>query len=398
MAWTVNTSEEVIITDPLTVLFQIWRNGIVTFGLDLTADVKQPTRNFSKVDVKYFLAPLWFPSVSADILTTNVSWESESAQLGDGPGYILQFASEAVSNYSDQYFGQPTEFNPTWAMVVNWNVTLLPRSEDRQEICSDYYACDCDGEGSGSGSINLECDTVLCYYNQGWSAIDVAYLKLLCDARFVDDFRDENSYYIYEFGLQVSLYMDYITFLLPSLPPPLPPTSPPSLFPSLPPPFPPSLPPSSPPSLLPSLLPPLPPSSPPSSLPSSPPSLPSSPPSSLPSSPPSSPLHTFSSLPVPQVHFWLVLATDGVNTQAVFLYLCNNIFDSHFDIFPFIYNQTAVGYRLDTINYNDTCISSQIYRLLRCSLHFHGGCGNTFDNEYHGLIETVFYNFTNICK
>lgn len=126
------------------------------------------------------------------------------------------------------------------------------------------------------------------------------------------------------------------------------------------------------------------------------PSLPLSPfsPFFLPSLPPA--LHF--SLSVLQVHFWLVLATDGVNTQAVYIYVCNGIFFSHVDVYTFIYNQTAVGYRLDTINYNDTCISSQIPDLFRCSLPRVGGCDNIYYDGIHNLVETVFYNLTNMCE
>ena len=131
----------------------------MAFGVDLSADVKQPTRNFSTVDIKYFLVPLWFPSVSTDLLTTNVSWQSQSAQPGEDPGNILQFASAAVSKYSNQYFRQPTEFNPTWAIVVHWNVTLLPIPEERQDICSDYDACNCNRESSPVQNQNV---TLLC--------------------------------------------------------------------------------------------------------------------------------------------------------------------------------------------------------------------------------------------
>lgn len=170
----------------------------MTFGLDFSANVTQPTRNFSKVGVKNFLAPLWFPSISADLLTTNVSWQSQSAQPGEDPGYILEFASDAVLDYSYDYFGAPTEFNPKWAMIVNWNVTLLPRPDGREDICSDYYTCDCEG-GSGSEDFTAaeECDPALCYFNLGRSVTDVAYLKLLCDSHFGDDYD-----YFYEFGQQ----------------------------------------------------------------------------------------------------------------------------------------------------------------------------------------------------
>ena len=197
-------------------LHQIWRNGLVTFGVQsLSADLKIPTRNYSAVTASYLLAPLWFPNINTELVKTTVIWDQEVAQSGKEDGYILEFASDAVRNYSLQYFGLPTEFKPTWAMIINWNVSLVP--EESFQICERYYKCQCEnytGSGSGSGSGNgsgpgkgsgsCAGDTDQCYTDNGWSVYDVEYIILLCGVNRYDN----NNYYYYrtDFMVKTALF------------------------------------------------------------------------------------------------------------------------------------------------------------------------------------------------
>ena len=191
-------------------LHQIWRNGLVTFGVkSLSADLKIPTRNYSAVTANYLLAPLWFPNINKELVKTTVIWDQEVAQSGKEDGYILEFASDAVRNYSLQYFGLPTEFKPTWAMIINWNVSLVP--EESFQICERYYKCQCEnytGSGNGSGSEkgfgSCAGDTDQCYTDNGWSVYDVEYISLLCGVNRYDN----NNYYYYrtDFMVKTALF------------------------------------------------------------------------------------------------------------------------------------------------------------------------------------------------
>ena len=182
---------------------------MVTLGDEsLSADLKIPM-NFSAVTANYLLAPLWFPNINTELVNTTVTWDQEVAQSGKEDGYILEFASDAVRKYSLQYFGLPTEFKPTWAMIINWNVSLIP--EGSFQICERYYKCQCEnytgaGNGSGSGNGFGSCagDTDQCYTDNGWSVYDVEYIILLCGVNRYDN----NNYYYYrtDFMVKTALF------------------------------------------------------------------------------------------------------------------------------------------------------------------------------------------------
>ena len=167
---------------------------MVTFGDEsLSADLKIPTRNYSAVTANYLLAPLWFPNINTELVNTTVTWDQEVAQSGKEDGFILEFASDAVRNYSLQYFGLPTEFKPTWAMIINWNVSLI------SEICERYYNCQCQAvRGSGSGSESELCDPEQCYNDNEWSVDEVEYIGLLCRVnRYNDDYNYRTDFTVY---------------------------------------------------------------------------------------------------------------------------------------------------------------------------------------------------------
>ena len=168
----------------------MWRNGLVTFGVEsLGADLSKPTLTFSAVDAEYFMAPLWFPSgISTLLVNSTVSWQQQ--REGES-GFILDLASEAVGNYSKQQRKlEPTEFKPTWAIIVDWNVTLAPSIEERFRVCSDYRVCLClgiddlypDGESppEASGDSSGCVPDPDCHSNLGWSPAEIEYLGLLC--------------------------------------------------------------------------------------------------------------------------------------------------------------------------------------------------------------------------
>lgn len=205
---------------------QIWRNGIVTFGVASSdADVSTPTNNYSMADAMYFVAPLWFKTPDTRFIMSNVSWEEEEEEEemgkeGNETGYILQFASDAVGNHSLLHFRTAAEFSPTWAVIVNWNITLLPGSNETYDLCRQYRSCLCrisdsgsgptSGSGSGFDSHNdhdyqdhcevcyqtgYHCSgcytegsgceiSVECFAGMGWSEHDVDYLSALCNSQY----------------------------------------------------------------------------------------------------------------------------------------------------------------------------------------------------------------------
>ena len=185
----------------LNVTHQIWRNGLVTFGvLSSQANVTVPTRNYSEIDAEYLLAPLWFPNISTSLLNSTVSWEVEELtetdedDEGSGSGSVdeeslLQFAEDTVYNYTTRNFGTPSDFSPTWAIVINWNVSLLPYYETHN-ICLAFYECQCrnfnEDYGSSNGYGSGPCRTEECYGVYGWSDNDIHYLDLICDLYISD--------------------------------------------------------------------------------------------------------------------------------------------------------------------------------------------------------------------
>ena len=155
-------------------------------------------------NAEYFVAPLWFPTLSTDIVQSSVSWEEERKGEGNKTGYILQFASNAVGNHSLTLFKVTTEFNPTWAIIVNWNVSLTPQnSTERHFLCDLYRSCFCSDSDYDyptengydhcqdcynnsyncpecyEGGSGCESDEE-CFAERGWSPHDVEYLSQLC--------------------------------------------------------------------------------------------------------------------------------------------------------------------------------------------------------------------------
>ena len=96
-----------------------------------------------------------------------------------------------------------------------------------------------------------------------------------------------------------------------------------------------------------------------------------------------------------QADFQLVLATDGVNTHAVFLYQCDYIF------FEFSYDNVdllgsySIGYRLGNHYDNFPCIGNDILHIFTCVYYLN--CDGFFrlpDN----YINTLLSNLTSACK
>ena len=191
---------------------QIWKNGVVTFGVDsLQAKLSTPTRNFSAASATYLVAPLWFQNISSELVNSDVSWEEQRKGEGNETGYVLQFASDAVANASQEYFFAATEFTPTWAIIINWNVSLAPPIDDIERLCADFIASNCDNEESESRSTaesegsSASGSGDSCYR---WTPHDIGYLELLCSPR------DRRLYN--EFGILVSpscLYQDSIMYI-----------------------------------------------------------------------------------------------------------------------------------------------------------------------------------------
>ena len=104
-----------------------------------------------------------------------------------------------------------------------------------------------------------------------------------------------------------------------------------------------------------------------------------------------------------QVHFQLVLASDGEDTHAVALYQQDLDYRVDVRVFNFIYNHTAVGYRVGDTLYNDTCVSNDIRNVFR--IENYPSCGNSFifglDDFYFVFrppFYSLLYNLTDGCK
>ena len=114
----------------------MWKNGIVTFGVEsIKDDVKKPTRNFSEASSDYILAPLWFPARIADTEDVEVGWEEHT----DPSSPLFTQISGLAANYSQHRFGINLEYTPTWALLVQWTISLAPTEAYR--ICSPYLNC-----------------------------------------------------------------------------------------------------------------------------------------------------------------------------------------------------------------------------------------------------------------
>ena len=167
----------------------------MTFGVSSSqVNLSIPAQDFSNTNADYLVAPLWFPNISTEILNTSVSWEAQSE--GDKNTYLLEFAERAVDDYSQFYYGVDAEFSPNWAMVVTWNISLIPDFEVQEKRCCKYMECDCQDDSyhyeffyycneQDYESNNTTCNTNTtreCYAENGWSTQDVNYLSLLCNA------------------------------------------------------------------------------------------------------------------------------------------------------------------------------------------------------------------------
>ena len=137
---------------------------MVSLGLDSEfSNFSTPTRNLSQAS--YMVAPLWFSNVSQYLVNSNVSWEEHTDQ---DQSFILEFASNAVGNYTQDSFGKVMKFMPKWALVVNWNVSLSP--ENATEVCNNFLnVSQCE-----AGVPRDQCDR------------DNKFLELLCDSVFDD--------------------------------------------------------------------------------------------------------------------------------------------------------------------------------------------------------------------
>ena len=184
----------------------------MTFGVaSSTANLSVPSQNFSSVDAEYLVAPLWFRNVSTELVNSTVSWETETEEDSD---QLLEFAGKAVEDYGFTRYSVDLsdDFSPTWAMIVTWNVSLIPEPAETEGLCRAYFNCLCEpyrhpfdfyryedysgesDERRGSGS--AECPRQLCFAQNGWSHLDTAYLHTLCNTR-------GDSYYYY-YGVNVS--------------------------------------------------------------------------------------------------------------------------------------------------------------------------------------------------
>ena len=169
----------------------------MTFGVSSSqVNLSIPAQDFSNTNADYLVAPLWFPNISTEILNTSVSWEAQSE--GDENTYLLEFAEGAVDDYSQFYYGVDAEFSPNWAMVVTWNISLIPDAVVLEKVCCKYMECDCQDNGyyyyyhftyycneQDYESDNTTCNTNTtreCYAENGWSTQDVNYLSLLCNS------------------------------------------------------------------------------------------------------------------------------------------------------------------------------------------------------------------------
>ena len=171
----------------------------MTFGvLSSQANLTVPTRNYSEANAEYLLAPLWFPNISTSLVESTVSWEVEEltepqsddggsgSGSGDNEESLLKFAEETVDVYTTRNFGAPSDFSPTWAIIVNWNVIVVPDYYEQYYRCVVFYECLCesyyeDFSGSGSNvSGNSSCPTEECFEQNGWSYNDIFYLNLTC--------------------------------------------------------------------------------------------------------------------------------------------------------------------------------------------------------------------------
>lgn len=171
-------------------IHKVWRNGIVTFELDsLTANLSNPTRNYSSLPVEYLVAPLWFSDVSQSLVNSTVWWSEDSTE----DGHLLTFAENVVNDFSREKLGIEVDFTPTWAIVISWNISLIPR--DRRNVCEQYSDCGClqyyyddyyyynYDYYYGTDGYYCSPDAIQCLTDLEYSSNDIDYLHLLCDSR-----------------------------------------------------------------------------------------------------------------------------------------------------------------------------------------------------------------------
>ena len=151
----------------------------MTFGVaSSTANVSTPVLDFSSVNAEYLVAPFWFPNLSTELVNSTVSWEME--REGDEGGYLLEYAEAAVDEYTLCKYRVKSDFSPTWAMIVSWNVTLFPELAERDRLCQTYSSCVqyyhvCVWRNETVES--EDCHTQPCF---GWSLNNIRHLHYLC--------------------------------------------------------------------------------------------------------------------------------------------------------------------------------------------------------------------------
>ena len=159
----------------------------MTLGVESKNDnVTIPSKDFSKAQSSFVLAPLWFPTAHADTLEVSVRWEQHSAKPDELPSSVLQSAAEALNSYSLFHYEAQIDYNPTWALLVEWIVTLVP--EDVEQICELFDNC--------SSCESMDCVTTGCS-NYTMTDTEVLYVMYWCsgqvhaDQGFIDRYGQE---------------------------------------------------------------------------------------------------------------------------------------------------------------------------------------------------------------
>lgn len=117
---------------------QIWKNGVVTLGVETMAHVvATPPASLLEAQSEFLVAPLWFDQTSME-LQPIVMYEEHSSQEGQPPNKLLRNATYLVGNISAINFGAALDFEPSWVLLVDWRLEV---AEDIEAICaniSDY--------------------------------------------------------------------------------------------------------------------------------------------------------------------------------------------------------------------------------------------------------------------
>ena len=115
-------------------LLQVWKNGIVTLGVETLAHVvATPPASLLSAQSEFLVAPLWFDQTGMKLRPT-VMYEEHSSQPNQTPSKLLRNASHTVGNLSTINFGAALDFQPTWALLVDWRLEV---AEDLEAICAN---------------------------------------------------------------------------------------------------------------------------------------------------------------------------------------------------------------------------------------------------------------------